>query len=249
MNYAQSVEDIVALYPKDSAEVSTRVEKAIKDLKNDIDTLCALNSSERTFYNTMQSLDTAAWQTQMFGSILQQLTLLSPDESLRKAAQDGIVKLETATIDILALNKNLFNACNEYKERLKDPAFAAQEALDDEQKYFIEETMKDFHRSGLQLPEESQKRVREIHKLLAAHELQFDLKISSDQRTITVKREELEGCGDSFINALKRTTDGDYILPADMPTYTKVLEECSVPSTRKAYYKMFMQKGYPGNEK
>jgi thimet oligopeptidase len=54
---------------------------------------------------------------------------------------------------------------------------------------------------------------------------------------------------DDFINALKKTEQGDYILGVDYPTYYTVIEQCRSASTREKLFKAYANRAYPHNEK
>lgn len=243
----QSIEDIVGVFPKNRVELEARAEAIINQAQQELEGIYRIEPQKRTFDNTMAALDTSAMQFHVVHSVIHVLSLVSPDEEIRKAAQEAMVKLQSFGIDQFSLNKNLYEACGQYETLLKNPEH--HEDLDAVQKYFIKETMHDFYRGGLQLTDEIQEKIRAVRKELSTHEIQFDLNIAADQRTIEVTKEELAGCGDSFINSLKKTSEGKYILKADGPTYNKIFEECDVASTRKAYYVLYMQRGYPANEK
>ena len=53
---------------------------------------------------------------------------------------------------------------------------------------------------------------------------------------------------DDFVNTLTPTPDGLYILGVDYPTYFRVMENCSVPQTRKKLYIAFNNRAYPVND-
>ena len=123
-----------------------------------------------------------------------------------------------------------------------------REALSDEEKYFLEKTLEDYKRRGLELPDEQLKQVRELEHQLTELSLKYETNIATDNRTITVTKRDLEGLDDDFINNLKKSAKGQYILGIDYPTYTSVMKHCSVESTRKALYKAYVNRAYPANE-
>jgi Zn-dependent oligopeptidase len=48
------------------------------------------------------------------------------------------------------------------------------------------------------------------------------------------------GLDDEFITTLKRTDENLYSITIDYPTYFRVMEYCSITSTRKALYNAFL---------
>ena len=245
----QSVEEIINLFPNDVQAIEKMADRAEQEVKRSVEAICSIPSSSRTFKNTMASLDEASthFLTQM--SLLHVLTLVSPSAKIRDAAQEKIVKLQSIAVDNFSLNRKLFEACVAYEKLLENADFREKEALTATQDYFIKQTMHDFYRGGIHLPEETREKIRALHKELTPHIMQFDLNIAASQPFLSVKRDDLKGCNESFVNGLKKTDAGFYILAADMPTYVTILEECAVEKTRKAYYKMFTQRAYPENER
>ncbi len=245
----QSVEDIIQFFPTKKMDLDARAVQAMNEATKSLETIYEIDPSKRTFDNTMTPFDAAVARFNSMISLTQLLTLVSPDQELRKAAEEMLVKLQSFNIDHFSHNPQLYTACADYETRLKDPSFATQEALSKEKKYFVEQVMLDFRRNGLQLPPETQEKIKAIRKLLSEHELQFEQNISAEQRTLEVTREELAGWDDVSIDALKKSATGKYILPLDTPTNNKIFEECSVAATRKAYHDLFMNRAYPANEK
>lgn len=241
-----TVESIAKLFPSNKADIESRKAAAMKDALMRLESIYALQPMQRTFDNTMRAFDVALEWFLSEQSAFYLLTLVSPDKEVRKTAEEAFQEMQNFVIDQFSLNTRLYNACVEYETLYKDSALTCQ--LNREEKYFIEETMRDFRRSGLGLPLERHKKIKKIQKELSEHALRFSVNIASSNSSIEVKKEDLKGLDDSFINALKKTEKGTYILGMDYPTRDKVLNECEVATTRKAFYGAFMQRGYPDNE-
>ncbi len=239
-----ALDDVWRLFPSRKVDVEGEAESAILQASDRLDVIYSIEPRDRTFDNTMRAFDVTMNRFHIVESGISVLSYASPDEEVRKAAQDMQVKMQVFVIDNFLLNERLYNACSEYENLLKHVG----EALNREERYFVEETMHEFRRNGLQLPPDQQNKIRALQKELSEHALKYDLTINASNRTIEVGREDLKGLDDHFIDSLKRTEKGAYILGTDYPTNTKVLDECDVVATRKAQYKSFMQRGYPDNE-
>ena len=87
-----------------------------------------------------------------------------------------------------------------------------------------------------------------MSKELTKHEQQFELNIAADQSHLEVSKEELTGLNQAFIDSLKKSESGNYILGTDMPTYNKIFEQCTNRTTREKYYKMYVQKVAPNEQ-
>lgn len=237
---------IVRLFPKTAREIQERVELYLQQIKQEVAALIAIPSRERTWDNTMRAYDhiNALSDVAIMCQILVDLELVSPDQEVRDAAHAGVLKIQEVFIDLVSLNIDLYQALKAYAQ-----GNAACDALTDEQEYFLHETLADYKRHGLDLPEEKRARVAILLKEIAALELTFEENISKDNSTIIVSHDALQGLNQSLIDTLKRTEDGQYVLGVDYPTYFAVMENCAVAATRQALYITFSNRAYPANEK
>ncbi len=242
----QTIEDIVGLFPSTKEMIEKTVAEVCSQIEKELERIYSIKPELRTFDNTMRPLDLASEHLTINTSIAQILSLVSTDEIIRKTAQDALTTLTAFGVDSFTLNEKLFKSCEAYETLIETSS--NKELLNDEQKYYVKETMRDFRREGLQLPRDKQDLVSKISKELSALEAQFDMNIAGNQRTIEVTREELTGLDDLFIQSLKKNDDGLYIVGTDYPTFTKVMEQCSVSNTRKKLYKQYSNNGYPANQ-
>ena len=231
-------EDIVQLFSKTTQEIDERVDAIKKEAELALNKIYKVPAEQRTYGNTMRALDDIGDKLSIVFGSLRATTMVSTEEELRKRAQEKIIELQAFSVDHFTLNPRLYKACVEYEQRA--------EGLTDEESYYLKETMQDFKRDGLSLPEEKQAVIKELKKKLAQHEMQFCMNIDASNRSIEVDKEGLKGLDEDFVRGLKRSDDR-YILGIDYPTYFKVMDECSVGATRKALYKAFSQRAYPEN--
>ncbi len=242
----QTLEQIVRLFPSTKEELENEVKNACSQIQEDLKLIYSFKPEERTFDNTMRALDLAGERFLIIAAVAQVLSLVSPDETIRKAGQEALVKLTAFGVDNFTLNEKLFKACEEYETLFqKNPT---KERLNDEEKYYIKEIMRDFRRSGLQLPKDKQAVLRKVANEISALEMQFEMNIAAKQRSIEVTKEELKGLNDTFINSLKKNEKGLYIVGTDFPTFTKVMDECAVSDTRKKLGRQYTNNAYPANE-
>lgn len=236
---------VFELFPSTSQKVEEDVENTINRAQALLAKIYAVTPYERTYDNTLVLLDRAVEELKITQSALYVLTLVSPDEQVRSAASQGVSRLQGFSIDAIALNEKLYKEVLAYQKRLAE----RHETLTPEQTYYLEETLKEYKRSGLQLPQEQQDRVKALQKELAQLGLAFDANASRARATLEVPREALQGLKNSFIDSLKRTEDGAYVLTTDQTLVLTVLARCEVASTREKIYHAFMKRAYPENEK
>jgi len=105
--------------------------------------------------------------------------------------------------------------------------------LSPEDKRLAERLERDFRRNGLALSEDKRARLTEIQKRLAKIGIDFQQRLNEDTTSITCTREELAGCTDDWIQGLKKTEDGKYIVTVKYPDLIPTLKLCQVEETRK----------------
>jgi len=237
--------DIPSLFPTTPAAIESQVNEAMAKAKKAIEQIIAVPDDKRTYENTAQALDTVSALSDLaiIGTIVSILEMVSPEESIRTAAHAAIQKIDEFVVDTISNNVKLYEAFKSYAQEN-----ALKEQLSFEQRYYIQEKMKEFERSGLNLPEETRAKIAQLKKELAKLSQDFEVNIAQDNRTIEVPLEALQGLDADFIASLKKTEDGKYILGVDYPTINNVMENCSVGETRKKLFIAFNNRAYPANE-
>jgi len=241
--YASS--EVVSLFPLTVAAIQKRSWDTMHKAQKEIDAIIAIPDAQRTYKNTVKALDEvgAISDLAISAPTIQVLEMVSPDQEIRNAAHAALIKMQEFMVDALSNNEALYKALAAYAH-----GNAHKESLSSEEKYFLDKTLEDFKRGGLDLPEDQQAAIKELKKELATLELNFDTNIAQDNRTISVDRNELQGLEDDFIAHLKQTDDGNYLLGVDYPTYFTVMENCSVGQTRKKFMNLFENRAYPSNK-
>jgi len=243
--HIHTIDDVKNLFPKTAQEIAILTERYIKEAQKDLEAIIAIPADKRTFKNTAWALDraTAFANVHMFGSAVSVLKEVSPDAAIREAASKALAIISAFEVDWVSSNIALYKGFKAYAQ-----GNAKEEQLDDEQRYFITETMEDFKRAGLDLPVEKLEQVKKIKKELIDLGLAFSTNIANDKSSIQVGRDGLKGLEDDFIDNLKRADDGSYVLGVDYPTYINVMANCSVSDTRKRLRNIFNNRAYPVNE-
>ncbi len=248
-----SLGDLVQLFPSDPADIKQRLAQSLQEAQSLITAIIAVPDDKRTFANTAAPLDRLASHLQAGGSaasnlavtyhICEVLSMTSNDDALRAVAEEARVTVKEFLVESVENNQALYAAFKTYVT-----GNAQKETLTPEQRYYLAETMADFKRNGLDLPEETRREVMRVQKELAMLEQDFSSAINTDTSHITVKKEELAGLPEDFIANLKKNSDGLYILGVDYPTYLMVIQNCPVEETRKKLYLTFENRAYPAND-
>jgi len=236
----ENTKDIVNVFPKSAQDVDARVELIISSAQQGLDNIIKIKAEDRTFENTIRALDKTENQFGIVSSAIHMFEMLSPDEDIRNACHEAAIKLNEFAVDAF-MNVALYQAFKDYLD-----GQSKTEKLNAEERYYLEEAMKEYHRNGFDLPKEEFEKVKELKKEISNLALEFDKNINTDQSKMTVTKEELAGLEDDFIESLEKE-DGKYVLKCDYPIYFEVMENCKVESTRKDLYFMFMNRAYPAN--
>lgn len=235
--------DAIAIFPTSVAQIKSETQRVIEETKKKVDQILAIPDDQRTFANTAVVYDQLGFSNlAIFANLAQAVDLVYPDEKMRAAARDAIVALSNYLIEVSA-DKRVYAAFKAYVE-----GNSKKENLTPEQKYYLDELMKEFERSGLNLPDQKLAEVTRIKKIIAEIEVEFEKNIAEDQRKIIVGKDGLDGLSESFISSLTKDAEGNYSIGTDMPTYIQVMENCKVPATRNNLWEEFSNRAYPINK-
>jgi len=238
-------QDAINLFPKSPSEIKSRLQTSLAQAKKEIDAIIAIPDAQRTYANTADAFDkvTALCNATVNAAIFNSIDMTNPDETMRNTARESLLAINTFFIDHVSGNKNLYHAFKAYAH-----GNATQENLNNEQQYFLDETLRDFERSGLGLPDEQLDVVKKVKKELTQLELDFDKNIAQDASSISVTREELAGLSDDVINSLPKNEDGAYIVGTAFPIYIQVMENCTDADTRHKMWQAYSNRAYPANK-
>lgn len=235
-------EDLAQLFPQSVGQIKEFEARAINVIDQTLAKILAVSAQDRTFANTVRVLDLADLELSPIHGGLSAIHHLSPNAEMRDAAQAAILKISNYQTEKLGLNKQLYQAFQDYVT-----SGMPREQLRPDQTYLIQETMAGFKRSGLELPDQQLEQVRQLITELNDLGLKFDANIAQDGRTVTVGKDGLAGLSADFIAGLKQDQDGNYVLGVDYPTVFMVLDHCASTTTRKSVWTAFNNRAYPQN--
>ena len=238
-----NVQNLSSLLPKSVAEIELHVDLGMKIVQQDLDKILTINAAQRTFDNTARAFDQSKSAFfHMLSARIYLLSMVSSDQEIRDVSHKATIALNQFAVDAYD-DPALYQAFQEYLDHQ-----GKTESLNDEQRYFLQETMLNFKREGLHLPEQQLSKVKKLKKEIAELGIEFAKNIAVDKSKIHVDLQGLQGVSEQMIKNLAR--DGDlYILGCDYPTYGEVMNNCSVGKTRKSLYLAFNNRAYPENVK
>lgn len=240
-----TLQDIAALFSLTPQEIEAQTGQYCAQMHRELDELLSLPADVRTFENTIQRLDDiiSFSNFMVFTSVVQLLGMVHPDEVVRTAAQAAEVALSAFRIDAVVANVPLYQMCKVYAE-----GPAQRENLSEDQRYHLTNLLAGWQREGLGLPDAQRAKVMQLRKEIDALGVAFSANIASDNRTILVSRDGLAGLSEEFIATLQQSPEGLSSVGTDYPTFTMVMENCTVEETRKQLYRMYQNRAYPVND-
>jgi len=191
-----------------------------------------------------RSGQTLAYVSRVFSALSGTVT----DDTLQATQREMSPKL-SAHQDAIRLNPALFERI-EYLYEQRDEL-----GLDDESLRLLERYHTDFVRSGAQLDEQQQERLREINSRLSELGTDFSQKVLAevnDSAVIVESREELDGFSDSEIERAKREAEDrevdGYVITLLNTSGQPPLSSLSNREVRQRVHEASLNRGSRGNE-
>jgi thimet oligopeptidase len=189
-----------------------------------IDAIVAVPDEERTFTNTVGTIDDIVASVFMETRWAAFLSSVHPDPEVRRAGEQAREELSNFFTEMF-LRHDLYLAVEDYAEGRTEELGPVEERL-------LRELLRDFRRSGTTLEDEDRERYEELEKELIEVRNEFSDNIRDDESFISATREELPGLTDEMLAPLPR--EGDlYIIPTKGAYAAPVWTSCEDPTTRK----------------
>ena len=159
---------------------------------------------------------------------------VDPDAVLRKAAEDCEVKLSQFLTEIFQ-DAKLYGQIKKTK---------AEDEIDIK---FRQDILDAFEDTGVQLPAAKQARLKVILDELTKIQQEYARNIRDNPEKVVFTPAELKGLPDSYIAALKRNDQGNYLLGFDYPEYLPFMQLAESDAARKRYQIAYTRRGTEKN--
>jgi thimet oligopeptidase len=159
-----------------------------------------------------------------------------PDPPVRQAAEQA--EQEVAA---LATELSLDRALYEVLASL-DPAGG-----DEESRYFLEKSLRDFRRAGVDRDDATRATVQRLQEELVRIGQAFGRHIKDDRRKLRLRPEALDGLPMDWRQAPPPGDDGLVEVSTDPTDYTPFMTYASSEEARAALWKLSRQRGHPAN--
>ncbi len=162
-----------------------------------------------------------------------------PSQEVRDIAENQQKEI-TKLYNEISLSRPLYEACK---------AVNVSQADAQTQRY-LEHTLRDFRRSGVDQPDEVLKRIKELNNELTELGQQFSLNVRQDVRSITLtSTNDLAGLPEDYIAAHQPDENGEIKITTDYPDYIPFSRYAKNDAARLALYKEFKNRANPINDK
>jgi thimet oligopeptidase len=184
-------------------------------------------TGERTFENTIAPLARLDRELSPMTTSCDFPMHVSSDEAIRDASSAADEKLRKFSVDF-SMRQDIYRGVLAYEEQRK----AKGVTLSPDAARYVEKTLLDFQRDGLQLEGEKREKLIELKKQLSEKELYFQKNLNEDNSKVAFTREELEGMSDDYIDGLADAEDGKKYVTLKMPDLMPAMQKCKREETR-----------------
>ena len=159
-----------------------------------------------------------------------------PDEALRAAAEACEQEVEALSTE-LSLDRGLYQALSSVEVAAADPAT----------RWYVEKSLRDFRRAGVDRDEATRARVQALREELVRIGQEFGRNIKDDVRRLEVDPAELEGLPDDWRRVHPPGPDGKVVLTTDNTDYVPFMTYSRSGRAREALWRLYRQRGHPRN--
>ncbi|MCF8308215.1 MAG: M3 family metallopeptidase [Bacteroidales bacterium] len=215
--------------------------KAIKAIIN--------SKEEPDFENTIAAMTRSGELLDRVSSIFYGLESANTNDSLQSIAKKISPKLSKHR-DEISLNPELFKKVKHVYDKRKELELTSEQA------YILENVYKRFIRSGANLPEKKQQKVKEINQRLSALTLEFGQNVlaeTNNYEMVLEDEEKLSGLPESVIQTAKETAEkrgyeGKWVFTTQKTSMIPFLQYSKKRNLRKKLFMAYTHRGNNDNE-
>jgi thimet oligopeptidase len=157
-----------------------------------------------------------------------------PNRQIRSAADEVL-------LDATRFTSELFQNADLYERIRRVTAESVAQAQ------LRKDLLESFEDSGVSLPEERRRRVREIFEQIEKLSQEFDRNIRENETRLRFSPEEYEGLPDAWLQERDRDENGAITVGFDSPDYVPFMANSPNAAARRRYYTAYMSRGSERN--
>lgn len=217
--------------------VDEYISVAIEQAKLGVDEI--KNQKELTFENTFTAFDKVLNNTSKAYSNAHMMFWTSPDSIVRARGLEGYQKMIPLFTDFYS-DKGLFNQFKKFSES------EDYQKLVEHRKILVDDTLKGFEESGVNLNEEDLKKYKKLNEEVSELTSQYSTNMNTATLSVIVDEKGAEGLPESFKDKYK-TEDGTYEIPVMNSTRGPVMQNAKSEATRKEFTTKYANRGAEKN--
>ena len=215
-------------------EVPQSIKDAVKRADEAIAKIVSVPDDQRTYENTLGAYDDMTAHLERDTSMTIFMANVSTDPKVRNDARAAEEFVGNWSVE-LGIREDLYKAMK---------AFAAKKpSLNAEQQRFLDFTLRDYRRQGMELSKEKRDRVAEIQKELNRLGIQFDQNIADDETALPFTVAELKGVPEDVVKGMKKAGKDTIIATMDGPTFSAILDMAQSEETREKAWIAYKRRG------
>jgi len=222
-----------------STDLDEACRLAMEECGARIAAIVAVPAGQRTFANTVLAVEEARAAMTETKAAWGVLAEGSPDDDLRETAVEWGERLDKRKVGI-DFDEDVYRAVREYADGPEPAALTGEDAR------LLADLLRDYRRSGIELPPADRERLRALFDELIGLRSAFRATLAGWKDGIVVGRDELDGLPESFIDGLQRA-EGGYWVSLDYPEFFPFMAEARSARRRQELYEKHLRKGGPEN--
>jgi len=209
--------------------VETAMKNAIDKANKALDEIGQQDPGKVTFQSTLAALDDLVYQANQQANKATVIKESNTDAAMRAAAEKAVKTFQDWAVGI-DYREDVYKTLKAYAD--------THPQLSGEDEKLLFETMRDYHRAGLDLPPDKRKQIEQWRKELAKLGTDFNSNVVNARAPVTFTKLELNGVPESVLNAPGvKTGDNTYAVPAHVTwQFIAVEENAKSEATRKSLY-------------
>ncbi len=219
----------------DVASLQRTVDARLSSAQRLLNELVAVEG-QRTVANTLQPYDELLEEIRTASAHAGLMATVHPNEAMRKAGDDLERKADALEAEI-SLRPDVFRALQDLR----------LDGVDAETRYYVERTLGDLRRLGVDRPEATRARLKGLRDELTVLMNEYLRNIRERGRRFTVNVKELDGLPADFIARHKADASGAVTLSSDVVDVRPVLTYATSEELRKRMYIESNNVAYPEN--
>ncbi|MCB0368773.1 MAG: Zn-dependent oligopeptidase [Bdellovibrionales bacterium] len=227
----QSQKTLLIPYNYQPEELKKMCEEQVGLLKTSIDELVK-TTAPLSFANSFEKYETLTADIDDRLSPLTFMNDVSVSEPVRKASEECESLYYKASIDVNS-RRDLYQFLKKAEKSFKMKDLTAVE------KRLVDETMKSFKLSGLELSDKKLAEFKKYMKEISDLNTQFRANLNSNNDAVIMNEQEMTGVPDSVRSLFTKLDSGEYKIPAKAVYYIAFMENASNPEARKKFQSVY----------